>query len=227
VQRLRRGLYLLESAESANCYLIEGAHGLTLFDTGEPAAAPRLAEEVARNGFALKDVEAIVLSHSHFDHAGGARGLLERHRVKVFAHPADIPAITGQGPAPRDLRERLRRLLYRLRYYRPLEVVVPVDEGETLRHLPQWQVLRLPGHTAGSIGLFQPGGRVLLCGDAVNNRGRSLELPADAQCEDRVAAQDSVRKLAALDLEVLGCGHGPVVLSGAGLKVQDLLTPLT
>ena len=227
MQRLRRGLYLLESAEPGNCYLIEGTHGLTLFDTGEPATAPRLAEEIARNGFALKDIEAIVLSHSHFEHAGGAWGLLERHRVKVFAHPADIPAITGQEPAPRDLAERLRRLLFRLRYYHALEVVVPIDEGETLRPLPQWQVLRLPGHTAGSIGIFQPRERVLLCGDALINRGDSLALPKDAHCQDPVAARESVRKLATLDLEVLGCGHGPVVLCAAGLKVHELLSPLT
>ena len=228
MQRLRRGLYLLESAKLANCYLIEGSHGLTLFDTGHPLAASRLIEEIARNGFALQDIEAIVLSHSHFDHAGGARGLLDRHRVKVFAHPADISAVKGQAEPPRTFGLRLWRLLLGLRYpYRPLDVIVPINEGETLRPLPQWQVLRLPGHTPGSIGLFQPGERVLLCGDALNNRGGRLAIPGDGHCQDPVEARESVRKMGALDLEVLGCGHGPVVLSGAGLKVHDLLTPLT
>ena len=227
MQRIRRGLYLLESA-LANCYLIEGTHGLTLFDTGQPSGAPGLIAEIERNGFAMKDIEAVVLSHSHFDHAGGARGLLERHRVKVFAHAADTPAIKGEDQPPRSPFLRLWRLLLGLRYpYRPLEVVVPINEGETLRPLPQWQVLRLPGHTLGSIGLFQPGERVLLCGDALNNRGGRLSVPGDAHCQDPVQARESVRKLAALDLEVLGCGHGPVVLASAGLKVHELLSPLT
>ena len=228
MQRIRRGLYLLEAAGPANCYLIEGTHGLTLFDTGYPSATPRLIKEIERNGFSIRDIEAIVLSHSHFDHAGGARDMLERHRVKVFAHPADIPAVKGQDQPPRSRGLRLWRSLLRLRYpYRPLEVVVPIDEGETLRPLPQWQVLRLPGHTPGSIGIFQPGERVLLCGDALNNRGGRLAIPGDAHCQDPVAARESVRKLAALDLEVLGCGHGPVVLCGAGLKAHVLLAPLT
>ncbi|MCX5795781.1 MAG: MBL fold metallo-hydrolase [Elusimicrobia bacterium] len=226
MQRIRRGLYLLESA-LANCYLIEGTRGLTLFDTGQPSSAPGLIEEIERNGFSIRDIEAIVLSHSHFDHAGGARGLLERHRVKVFAHPADSPSVKGQDQPPRNLGMRLLRFLIGLRYpYRPLEVVVPIDEGEALRHLPQWQVLRLPGHTAGSIGLYQPGEKALLCGDALNNRGRRLAIPGDAHCQDPVAARESVRKMGALDLEVLGCGHGPVLLSRAGLKVHDLLSPL-
>jgi glyoxylase-like metal-dependent hydrolase (beta-lactamase superfamily II) len=228
VQRIRRGLYLLEAAGRSNCYLIEGSHGLTLFDTGHPSAAPRLIEELERNGFALKDIEAIVLSHGHFDHAGGARGLLDLHRVKVFAHGSDIPAIKGQGGRPRTLSLRLLRFWLGLRRpYRPLEVVVPVDEGETLRPLPQWQVLRLPGHTPGSIGIFQPGERVLLCGDALNNCGRRLAIPGDGYCQDPVAARESVRKMGALDLEVLGCGHGPVVLCGAGLKIHGLLAPLS
>jgi glyoxylase-like metal-dependent hydrolase (beta-lactamase superfamily II) len=110
MQRIRRGLYLLESA-LANCYLIEGNHGLTLFDTGQPSAAPELIEEMERNGFSLQDLEAIVLSHAHFDHAGGARGLLEHHRVKVFAHPADIPAVKGRRETPPSLGLRLVRSL--------------------------------------------------------------------------------------------------------------------
>jgi glyoxylase-like metal-dependent hydrolase (beta-lactamase superfamily II) len=123
---------------------------------------------------------------------------------------------------------RLWSSLLGLRYpYRPLEVVVPLNEGETLRPLPQWQVLRLPGHTPGSIGLFQPGEKALLCGDAVNNRGGRLAIPGDAHCDDPVQARESARKIAALDLEVLACGHGPVVLSRAGLKLHDLLSPLT
>jgi glyoxylase-like metal-dependent hydrolase (beta-lactamase superfamily II) len=228
VQRIRRNLYLLESAGIANCYLIEGTHGLTLFDTGHPSAAPQLIDELERNGFPIRDIEAIVLSHFHFDHAGGARGLLERHRVKVYTHPADAPAVKGKRRRAKGLGLRLWSSLLSLRYpYRPLEVVVPIDEGETLRPLPQWQVLRLPGHTPGSIGLFQPSEKTLLCGDALNNRGGRLAIPGEVHCDDPVAARETARKIAALDLEVLAPGHGPVVLSRAGLKVHDLLAPLT
>ena len=225
MQRIDKGLYLLESAGLSNSYLIEGPHGLTLFDAGSPLAAPHLAQEIEDNGFALKDIEQLVLSHWHFDHAGGARGLLERHRFKVYAHPQDIPAIQGRPEPPRTLGLRLWRALLRIKYpYRPLEVVVPIDQGETLRALPRWQVLRLPGHTLGSIGIFQPVERVLLCGDALNNRGGRLSLPLASHCHDSARARESVRALAALDLEILGCGHGPVIRAGAGLRVHELLS---
>ena len=227
MQRLRKGLYLLEAAGWSNCYLIEGTHGLTLFDTGHPRAAPQLIAEIENNGFVLKDIEEIVLSHAHWDHAGGARGLLERHRVKIYAHGADIPAIRGQAEPPRGLGPRLQRFLRTLRHsYRPIDVVVPLDEGDTLRALPQWQVLRLPGHTPGSIALFHPSDKVLLCGDALGNRNGRLALPPDRYSQDPVAARESVRKLASLDLEALGCGHGPVLGTRAGLAVQELLALL-
>jgi glyoxylase-like metal-dependent hydrolase (beta-lactamase superfamily II) len=228
MQRIRQGIYLLESAEHSNSYLIEGPHGLTLFDAGGPRASPYVAEEIEGNGFALKDIEQIVISHAHFDHAGGVRGLLERHRVKVFAHPADIPGITGKDRRPpRSLFLRAWRSFLGLLYpYRPLQVVMPIDQGETLRALPRWQVLRLPGHTPGSIGLFHPVGKLLLCGDALNNRDGRLSLPSASHCDDPVQARDSAHRLAMLDLEVLGCGHGPVLRAGAGLKVQELLSSL-
>jgi glyoxylase-like metal-dependent hydrolase (beta-lactamase superfamily II) len=226
MQRIRKGLYLLESAKPVNCYLIEGSHGLTLFDTGQPLAAPRLIEEIENNAFDIKDIEAIVISHGHIDHAGGAHGLLERHRVKVFAHPADIPSIQGRRQfPPKSLKMRLYQVLMRIKSpYRPIGVILPIDQGQTLRTLPQWQILRLPGHTAGSIGLFQPAKRLLLAGDALNTRGGGISLPEDENCDDSAMARESVRKLGLLDLEVLCCGHGPVIQSGAGLRIQEFLS---
>lgn len=228
MQRIRKGLYLLEAAGLSNCFLIEGSRGLTLFDTGHPLAAPRLAEEIENNGFALQDLDQIVISHAHCDHSGGAHGLLERRRVKVFAHPGDIPVIQGRERSrPRTLGLRLRRWLRRLKGpYQPIGFVVPVGQGDSLRSLPQWQVLHAPGHTPGSICLFQPAEKALLCGDALNNRAGRLALPPPSNCHDPAQARDSVRKLCALDLDVLGCGHGPVIRAGAGLKVRELVAAL-
>ncbi|HAM35498.1 MAG TPA: hypothetical protein DEB40_04425 [Elusimicrobia bacterium] len=228
MQRIRKGLYLLESARVVNCYLIEGPYGLTLFDAGQPLSAPGLIEELENNGFGFKDVDQIVLSHAHFDHSGGARGLLERRRIKVYAHPDDIPAIQGKGRVPRGWIMRLRELLLRLKCpYKPVDNVIPIEQGETLRCLPQWQVLRAPGHTAGSIALYHPTDKVLLCGDALNNREGRLRAPAERNCEDAVLARETVRRLGILDLEVLGCGHGPVIRTSAGLRVQEIVSALT
>lgn len=226
MQRIRKGLFLLESAGSVNAYLIEGSHGLTLFDTGFPLCAALMAEELRFSGFALKDVEQIVLSHWHFDHAGGAHGLLGLHRVKVFAHPLDIPAIKGELQPPKRFFDRVLAVIAQRITYKPLEVVVPISQGETLRALPQWQVLHTPGHTPGSICLYQPGEKLLLCGDVLDNRSGTLALPFSSHNQDQARAVESARRLAELDCEVLGCGHGPVIRSAAALRIQELLATL-
>lgn len=226
MQRIRKGLYLLNGAEPSNCYLIEGPRGLTLFDTGHPMAAPLLIAELEGNAFALGDIEQIIISHAHADHCGGAHDFLRRQRVKVLAHPADIPVIQGREAEPGSLWVRLKRLGRRFQYssYRPLGMVLPLEQGDSMRALSHWQVLHLPGHTPGSLALHNPSERILLCGDALNNRNNVLSLPPAANCHDHAQAQASIHKLELLDLEVIGCGHGPVICAGAGLKVHQLLS---
>jgi glyoxylase-like metal-dependent hydrolase (beta-lactamase superfamily II) len=199
-----------------------------LFDTGDPLAAEDLISEIETNGFSFAELEQIIISHGHADHAGGASAILDRRRVRVLAHAADIPAIQGRPHGTRRPAAWLRRFLMHLRRpYRPVESVSPVDQGETLRALPLWQVLRTPGHTFGSISLLQPAAKILLCGDALSNRGGRLTIPTGPRCHDPLLARESVRKLSHLDLEILGCGHGPVIRTCAGLRIQESLPPLS
>lgn len=227
MQRIKKGVYLLEAGGWVNAYLIEGPRGLTLVDTGHSKVGGALADEIEKGGFALKDLEQILITHCHFDHAGGAAVLLERKRVKVYAHPDDVPRIQGQRPKARNAVHALSRWIQSFWFpYRPLEVVVPLKQGETLRALPQWQVLHTPGHTPGSLSLFQPTEKILVCGDAFSNRKDVLALSPSQYNEDNVEAARTARRLSALDADVLCCGHGPVIRAGAALKIQQMADAL-
>ncbi len=228
MQRLRKGLYLLESGGFVNAYLIEGPRGLTLVDTGHPRAAEKLVEEIALGGFSLKEIDQILVTHSHFDHAGGASYLLTKNRIKVFAHPDDIPAIQGKPLArPFNVSRWVSALVQRWWFpYRPLEVVVPLRQSETLRALPQWQVLHTPGHTPGSLSLYQPTDYTLICGDALSNRGEKLALSPGEYNDDNALAAKSVRRLSEIPCEMLCCGHGPVIRTGAGQLIHKVAESL-
>lgn len=225
MQRIREGLFLLEAGSPVNCYLIEGGQGLTLVDTGPAERVEALVGEVVGGGFGLDDLQRIVVTHAHPDHAGGAAALLKRKRVKVFAHPFEIPALEGRAaPARRrGLRGRLRALASRLLDKRePLSSVVAASPREPIRGLPQWQVLHLPGHTPGSLGLFDPAHGVLLCGDALSYRGGRLR-SADGEAAEPAKAQDTLRRVAELDVDVLCFGRGPVLRPRAWKAVEALL----
>jgi 7,8-dihydropterin-6-yl-methyl-4-(beta-D-ribofuranosyl)aminobenzene 5'-phosphate synthase len=66
--------------------LIEHDGQTVLFDTGQGHTLPH---NVQRGGIQLQDIEAILLSHGHFDHTGGLPWVLEQTGPKkVIAHPA-------------------------------------------------------------------------------------------------------------------------------------------
>lgn len=69
-----------------------------LFDTGSDDA---LFSNARKLGLDLRDIEAIILSHGHFDHTGALLKYLENYgSVKIYAHPgafAQRPRITAQG----------------------------------------------------------------------------------------------------------------------------------
>ncbi|MBI5208793.1 MAG: MBL fold metallo-hydrolase [Elusimicrobia bacterium] len=224
MRRVAKGLYALESTGFVNAYIIEGVRGFTLVDTGHARCVDAVTREIESSGFGLHELEQIVLTHWHFDHAGGAAGLMRRRRVKVLAHPDDIPFIKGKArPRPRGLADRASRLAQRWWFASaPLETVLPAKGGDHLRLLPNWQVLDTPGHTPGSISLFQPTQRVLLCGDALSNRGGKLRLPPAAFTQDPALGRQSAKRLAQLGVETLCCGHGPAIPSGACLAIDGL-----
>ena len=228
MQRIRKGLYVLEAANWVNAYLIEGPRGLTLVDTGHPRCPEKLVAEITGAGFDLREIEQILITHAHFDHAGGAAYLLGKNRVKVYAHPEDAGEIQGKiAKRPFHPARWLSKFVQRMWFpYRPLETVVPLKQSDTLRALPRWQVLHTPGHTPGSLSLYQPADYLLICGDAFSNRGGKLALSPSLFNDDHAAAARSAKKLAELPCEVLCCGHGPVIRSGAGQQMHGLAQSL-
>ena len=82
------GIHRLEVA-ATNLYLVETGTQLLVVDSGLPAAWPHLLVAIHRLGYRPADVEAIALTHAHFDHVGTARRAREEWGVPVLVHPAD------------------------------------------------------------------------------------------------------------------------------------------
>ena len=133
-----------------NCYLLcdEEARACALIDPGDEPE--RVEQMVAASGCAL---QMILLTHGHFDHCSGVRGLLAHHPdVPVYIHRLDTvdPGVRNDLKFPR-LDERNQR------YY---------AEGDTVRvgslTLTVWET---PGHSRGSVCLIGDG--VIFSGDTL------------------------------------------------------------
>lgn len=160
----------------------------TLIDTGVamPETREQLEDGLADAGVAIADIEQILLTHWHGDHAGLAGELQEESGATVRAHIADAPLIGGEEDAWEAMDERQRDLLDE--WGMPADpraellgfldgslqgtppTVEPFEDGARF-DTPEGtlEALHLPGHAAGLAGFAFDGtdGRELFSGDAL------------------------------------------------------------
>ena len=213
-----------------NAYFIgEAGRPWVLVDTGIPGRAKQiLGATEARFGAGARP-EAIILTHGHFDHAGNALELAEHWDVPIYAHPLELPYLTGRSsyPPPDPTIGGAIGFLSRFMPSKPYDFsarILPLRANET-PGLKDWQWLETPGHSPGHISLFRSSDRVLLAGDAfasmdmeswpglITARRTLARAGAPFNC-DWSATRTSVQKLAELKPDIVGCGHGTPYCSG-------------
>jgi glyoxylase-like metal-dependent hydrolase (beta-lactamase superfamily II) len=152
-----------------------------------------------------------VASHTHFDHIGCHHEFEERacHRAEasVLAHPDGVETLAEQY-AVIDMFERLPPGGYQQSSYRVpdapatrlLDAGDVIDLGDRVFH-----VLHVPGHSPGSIALWEPATGVLLSGDAVYDG----PLVDDAHHSQPALYLETMRYLRSLAVNVVHGGHFP------------------
>lgn len=76
----------------AACYLLRSGQRLAVIDTGTARGVPRVLEAIAALGLAPENVEAVIPTHVHLDHAGAAGALLEVcANARLVVHPKGAP----------------------------------------------------------------------------------------------------------------------------------------
>ena len=167
-----------------NCVLLwnDGNPACVLADPGmsSPDIAAEVLDFIRENGLVL---EAILLTHGHFDHLWGVAHILDSCPVPVYLHPADKP-IQRMGTA-------VFRGMQSFASLRSDFPTLPVADGDTLTlGGTQWTVLGTPGHTPGSVCYLIE--NELFTGDTVFDHGWGrTDLPGGSEKE----MHESLRRL--------------------------------
>ena len=93
--RIAGNLYSV-GTQDVTSYLVATPAGLILLDGGFEETAPQIRDNVARLGFALRDVKILLNTHAHADHAGGLAQLKAWTGAQLYAG-ADAPQLAAGG----------------------------------------------------------------------------------------------------------------------------------
>ena len=231
------GIHRIEDAYT-NWYVVEADGRLTIVDAGVPASWRSLHEALRALGRRPDDVEALVLTHGHFDHLGFAERARSELGVPVYVHENDVPLTQH----PRQYGHERPRTWYFLTQVQALPMVAsfvrhrawwpkPIREvhrfdGDPLPVPGSPRVVFTPGHTLGHCALHFPDRDAVIAGDAVvtfnpyrNSTGP--QIVSGAATVDSERALRSLDALAATSARTVLTGHGAPWTGGAEAIVEQ------
>lgn len=144
-----------------NTYVVvdEATKKCAVVDPGmiEPEEENALVNYIERNGLTVTHV---INTHLHVDHAVGDKFVADKFKVPVLGHKSDetLGARMQQQAMMFGMQEKLDAVS--LTSYLEDGDKVKVGDGEL-------DVLHVPGHSPGSIALYDPEGKYVIVGDAL------------------------------------------------------------
>jgi glyoxylase-like metal-dependent hydrolase (beta-lactamase superfamily II) len=206
------GVYQIPNS-FVNLYLIVEADGLTLIDAGLAKSGPKVAlEAITKLGREPKALKRILFTHSDPDHTGGAAELkqISGSSLQASAHEASMMA---QGKPGRPANNAFVRLMVGLMMPRITHQAadVTLEDGQEIPVLGGLRVINTPGHTPGHVSFYSSSQKILFAGDSMRSANDKLSFGAGPFTWNLEAGIQSVQKQAKLEVDLVCCGHGPVV----------------
>jgi len=187
------------------CALLRSQNSVALIDPGPASTISTLGDQLTAHGLQFSDVNEILLTHIHLDHAGATGTLVRKNpRLTVYVHEVGAPHMK----APERLLQSAARIydamqnLYGDFLPVPAENLRPLNGGESLSVAGRtFRVLYTPGHASHHVTYFDEHEGTAFVGDTggISVNGHPFILPAtpppDISIERWDTSLDAIRDL--------------------------------
>lgn len=156
-------------------FLVTSKGSAILIDTGHTKTVGKFFNQIEKLGLNAFDLKLIILTHTHFDHAGGAAHIKKATGAPLAVHENEAEYLRrGCTPFPRGTRWKGKLMVgfgsvfaRKMAWYPPVEPDLIIrDRLDLSPYGIQGEVVHTPGHTSGSVSVFiEPG--VVIAGDNV------------------------------------------------------------
>lgn len=200
-----------------NSYIISTDGGLIMIDCGCGDTLDQIFENMRYWGLDPEEIRYCLLTHPHFDHAGGGS------RLKSMGVQMISIAETADAVAAGD--ERCCGYLYH-KTFLPFQVDRIVQDQEKFSLLGiTFEVMRVPGHSMGCTVYFLQweGRRIVFSGDVIGTLlggdfgwGGSIDFNKESYIQ-------SLRRFSKEDTDIMLPGHGLIYFHKPRIRVEEAL----
>ncbi|MEM7816878.1 MAG: MBL fold metallo-hydrolase [Candidatus Aenigmatarchaeota archaeon] len=196
----------------SNIYLIDNE---VLVDTGTGIFFNEIKEELENLKIDLKGIHTIINTHCHFDHSGGDKSFRDLCKAEIAIHEEDKEALeTGEGTLAELFGKKQKAVT----------VDRVLKEGDKIKTKNfNFVVISTPGHTKGSICLYEKNKKILISGDTIfaDSIGRT-----DFPTGNQESLLKSLKKLSKLNIMYLLPGHGIPKVGGIYFLLKQMISRL-
>lgn len=184
---------------SAHAYLIKGLQRNLLIDSCLPDGTEQVSDCLASVGLQPKDIDLLLLTHEHIDHAGGAP-FFGQHAL-IGAH-----RLAANKLSLRDEFVLMNKAFGSNANAFHTDLLLAEDTTINLGNY-ELHVIHTPGHCSGSICFYEPEHQLLFSGDVIMANGIVGGVLQSGNISDYI---HSLKRLSTLKIRHLFPGHGHI-----------------